>query len=92
MLDDHHTPLDAGGHGPLPYDTVLLHPGTVPGADPGPYVVADIAPAAGGQAWEINLPDDDPRYWDWAAIVTLGDIARITRLTPAGPVSWAPVR
>ena len=91
MLDDQQPPLDDSG--PLPYDTVTLHPGNSAGAEPGPYVLADFAPAAGGaDAWEINHPDTDPRYWDWAATVTTCDIARITRMTPAGPVSWAPIR
>jgi len=90
MLDDQQTPPDDSG--PMPYDTVTLHPGSRAGAAPGPYVLADIVPTADAGTWEINLPDCDPRYWDWAATVTLGDIALITRLTPAGPVSWAPVR
>ncbi|TDT93307.1 hypothetical protein EDD99_8116 [Streptomyces sp. 846.5] len=92
MLEDQNTPLDDSG--PLPYDTITLHPGNSAGAPAAEvYVLADFAPApAGGQAWEINHPDSHPRYWDWAATVTTSDIALITRMTPAGPVSWAPIR
>ena len=66
---------------PLPYDTVTLRSGA------GPYVIADV-PADAAGIYELTHPDTDPRYWDWAAIVQLGEIATVTRLTETGPVTW----
>lgn len=89
MVDD----LTPSTRRPLPFDTITLRPGNSAGAPAGdPYVVADLPPEAGDDAYEITHPDTHPRYWDWAAIVTTCDIASITRLSPAGPVTWTPDR
>ncbi|WP_335983094.1 MULTISPECIES: DUF6211 family protein [Streptomycetaceae] len=77
---------------PLPFDTITLHPhNAATRCHAGPFVVADIPPDT-DDTYELNLPDHHPGYWDWAATVVIGDIASITRCTPAGPRTWTPAR
>ncbi|MDJ0344258.1 DUF6211 family protein [Streptomyces sp. H10-C2] len=83
--------LESGS--PLPFDTVTLCPGNSAGVEAGAsFVVADLPPEAVADTYELNHTDDHPAYWDWAATVTIADIATVTRCTDAGPVTWTPVR
>lgn len=91
MVEDFTTTPENGS--PLPFDTVTLRPGNAAGVEGGrTFVVADLPPEAGENAYELNHPDDHPAYWDWAATVPISDIATVTRCTETGPVTWTPVR
>ncbi|MFD8146105.1 DUF6211 family protein [Streptomyces sp. NPDC059708] len=76
---------------PQPYDLVRLHPASAATAGTTPattLIIADIVEDQPG-TYEVWHLADHPDHHDWAAAVTLDDLAAITRSTATGDVhTW----
>ncbi|MFJ5811738.1 DUF6211 family protein [Streptomyces sp. NPDC093093] len=73
---------------PQPYDHVHLHPDNRLGVDPRtPFLVADTEPPGTYTLWHLA---DHPEHHDWAAAVTLDDIALAVRVTTTDTRTWTP--
>ncbi|MEU1121831.1 MULTISPECIES: DUF6211 family protein [unclassified Streptomyces] len=75
MLDDLTPP--AGGPAPTLGDIIRLHPGNRHGLNPDTVVqIVDVAEHLPGyfEVWHLR---DHPAYWDWAAAITVADVADI---------------
>jgi hypothetical protein len=85
MLDDLQPLPDTPA--PAPGDAVTMLPGTL--ADPAAttLIVADVPEGLDG-ALLLYLPDDHPRYWDWAALADPADVRTVTRYDQAGIRTW----
>ncbi|MEW1721638.1 DUF6211 family protein [Streptomyces sp. NPDC093109] len=87
MLCDHHP--DA----PQPADLARLRPGNSIGAGSGDtFVIVEDFPPSGPSSEHVvlNRPDGRRGHEDWAAAVTVDEIATLTRIEPDGSRTWSP--
>ena len=87
---DQHPDAPGGSDAPQPYDLVRLTAGNRFGLSPEVLLtVADIVDNAPG-VLEVHHQQDHPDYMDWAAAVTVDDIAVVIRVTGTTAHSWSP--
>ncbi|MFK0294821.1 DUF6211 family protein [Streptomyces sp. NPDC090442] len=78
---------------PAPGDEVTVYPGTL-AESPTPttdrLIVADVETHPAGTLLLLHLPQDHPRYWDWAAYTAPTDVHTVTRYgtTPTQVRTW----